>query len=150
MKNPIIRFLGLSITLVIIIYNWRSEGTTKAEYWAKFDVLEGTLQGPTVVATVLDHLYINGEAWGPAKDKLDLGDQAYILDSLLAHFYKNQLQHLSDALYENTAREWSRSKKMFESHAWTMDTFIQVRNKKIPILMEQKPVFQVDYLITIK
>lgn len=149
MKNPILRFLGLSITLIFIIYNWRSEGTTKKEYWANFDVLEGELRGPTVVASVADYLYINGEAWGTAKDSLDLRDQVYILDSLLAHFYKNQLQHLSDTLYENTAEEWSRSKKMFESHAWTMDTFIQVRNKKIPILMEQKPVFNVDYLISI-
>lgn len=150
MKNPILRFLGLSITLIFIIYNWRSEGTTKAEYWAKFDVLEGELQGPIVVATVLDHLYINGEAWGTAKDELDLGDQTYIIDSLLSLFATNQLKDLKDTLYENTAREWSRSKKMFESHAWTMDTFIQMRNKEIPILMEQKPVFQVDYLISIK
>lgn len=150
MKNPILRFLGLSITFIIIIYTWRSDGTTKKEYWENFDVLEGKLQGPTVVATVADYLYINGEAWGLAKDALHLGDQAYIIDSLRSTFAKNQLKHLRDTLYENTAKEWNRSKKMFESLAWTIDTFIQVRNKKIPILMEQKPVFQVAYRISIE
>jgi hypothetical protein len=68
MKNPITRFLGLSIALIFIIYNWRSDGTTKKEYWANFDVLKGELQGPTVIAEVSDLLFINGEAWGTAKD----------------------------------------------------------------------------------
>lgn len=147
MKNPILRFLALSITFIIIIYNWRSNGTTKEEYWSNFDVMQGALQGPYVVASVHDFLYINHKPWGEIKDELDLGEQSYLLDSILSPFHKNQLSELTDTLYQYTNEEWNNSKQFFESLALKLDTFIVIGNKHFPLLIEQKPVMELDYHI---
>ncbi len=150
MKNPLGRLIGISLTFIFVIFSWRGDGTTKKEYWRNFEVIEGELDGPYVVASVLDHLLINGKAWGSEKNKLDLKDQSFVLDSLLTPFFNNQLKGLRDTLYENKEITWSKSKKIFESKALKLDTFIEVDNKRIPVLIEQKPVFQVEYHLTIK
>jgi len=150
MNNPILRFLGLSITLVFIIYNWRSNGTTKEQYWENFDVLQGELLGPIATASVHDFLYINSKPWGEAKEELDLGKHSYLLDSLLTPFHNNQLSNITDTLFTLTNDEWHESKLFFESLALRIDTFIVIAYKKIPLCIEQKPVLQLDYRISIK
>lgn len=138
--------INLIIFLTIFILTYRCKGTTEAEYWSNFEVVEGKITGPFVVATISNDRRVNDKSWYSFEKDLTVS-QKLELDSLFYPIKENSLYTKADTLFDYSKEGWEEKYLGYKKKSISIDT---VLGGKMDVVLEQIPVFDVNYYFSVE